>query len=107
MLRHMELILRFEFKFGPFSVYQLCKFLKNTLVDPIAYKNVHTNVKKLYDLKLVEELSGHFPRGAKYYKLSNRGWFNLIKNGSLYSDSYLGRRSLIDLYDNNIFFKTF
>ena len=91
MLRYMELILRFEAKFGPFSVYKLCKFLKGALEEPIAYKNVHTNVQKLYVLGLIQELAGHFSRGAKFYKLSNRGWFNLIKHDTLYSSSYLGR----------------
>lgn len=57
--------------------------------------------------RLIEEIPGHFSRGAKYYRLSNSGWFNLLKDTNLYSNSYLARRSLIDLYDQNIFFKTF
>jgi hypothetical protein len=107
LLRCLELLLRFELKFGAFSVYQFCNFLKKTLVRGFAYKNVHANVQKLHNLGLVEGITGYFPRGAKYYKISSRGWFNLINKDILYASSYLGRRCLIDLYDHNIFFKTF
>ena len=39
------------------------------------YKNVHKRVKRLQELKLIEEIRGKYPRKAKPYKLTSRGLF--------------------------------
>ena len=38
-----------------------------------SYKDVHKRVKRLEELKLIEQISGHFERGAKHYRITPYG----------------------------------
>jgi hypothetical protein len=98
-------LLEYEIDNGPFSVYKIYSSFKKTLRKPKAYKNVHQWIQKLYSLDMIEEVPGSYPRGAKFYRISNGGWLNLIIDGTLRFTGY--EQALIKYYDQNIFFKTF
>ena len=51
------------------SVYGIFKELGKT----IAYKDVHKRVKRLLQLKLIEQIDDHFERGAKHYRITPYG----------------------------------
>src|SRR6266496_433102 len=70
-------LLRYEMENGPFSVYKIYSDFKNA-PKPRAYKVVHQRLQKLYSQGVIEEIHGSYPRGAKFYKISNGGWLNLI-----------------------------
>jgi len=40
---------------------------------PASYKNTHKRVKRLAQLKLIEEVKGKYERGARYYRISTYG----------------------------------
>lgn len=45
---------------------------------PASYKNTHKRVKRLAQLKLIEEIKGHFERGAKHYRVSTYGLISYV-----------------------------
>ncbi|MFZ0512579.1 MAG: hypothetical protein WAM14_13305 [Candidatus Nitrosopolaris sp.] len=59
------------------STYEIFKMLDTVSVatrnKPASYKNTHKRVKRLAQLRLIEEIKGHFERGAKYYNVSTYG----------------------------------
>jgi len=68
----------------PASAYRIAGRLKNGFIDtpvgivtadikPMAYKNVHKRVIRLYSLGLIEKIEGNFTRNAKNYKLTTKG----------------------------------
>lgn len=52
------------------STYEVFKILNTaslaTRNKPASYKNIHKRVKRLIQLKLIEEIKGQFVRGAKF-----------------------------------------
>jgi len=40
---------------------------------PASYKNTHKRVKRLAQLKLIEEIKGNYERGARYFRISTYG----------------------------------
>lgn len=95
---------------GPFSVYQIYSNLSNRGQN-MAYKNVHPKLQKLYSLGLLEgaEYHGRSIHGAKYYKVSSKGWFNLIANASLINFRSVASsvmKATKKYYSNNIIFST-
>jgi DNA-binding MarR family transcriptional regulator len=61
----------------PKSAYTIFSLLKEKN-RPIAYKNVHTRIKRLEDLKLIQKSQGRFARRAIKYKLTTQGLFHLL-----------------------------
>ena len=61
----------------PKSAYTIFSILKDK-GRPIAYKNVHTRIKRLEKLKLIQKSPGKFARGAIKYKLTTQGLFHLL-----------------------------
>ena len=60
------------------SVYGIFKELKGEAeeygrIKSSAYKDVHKRVKRLAQLKLVEQINEHFDRGAKHYRITPYG----------------------------------
>jgi hypothetical protein len=63
----------------PMTAYRLWKILEiNKARHKMAYKNVHKRVKRLYELGLLQEVKGEYPRNAKPYKLTSRGLFEML-----------------------------
>jgi hypothetical protein len=77
-------IVMWELDNGPFSVYQIYNNMSNR-GENMAYKNVHQKLQKLYSQGLLggAEYHGRSIHGAKFYKVSSKGWFILIVNASL------------------------
>jgi hypothetical protein len=61
----------------PKSAYTIFTILKDKN-RPIAYKNVHTRIKRLEYLKLIQKSPGKFARRAIKYKLTTQGLFYLL-----------------------------
>jgi hypothetical protein len=59
---------------GHTSAYKICLVHKKEY-GPIAYKNVHRRIKKLFNANLIEDvkIEGGFKHGARNYKLTTRG----------------------------------
>src|SRR5439155_2128818 len=67
-------LLRLELSAGSFSAYKIYSILKSQGA-PMAYKNVNQKVRKMLTLGLIEEIKGGFiQHGAKYYRVSSKGW---------------------------------
>ncbi|HEY9385850.1 MAG TPA: hypothetical protein VIP70_02330 [Nitrososphaeraceae archaeon] len=98
-------LLEWELKFGPFSVYKIYSQMKKQ-GDSIAYKNVHQKIQKIFSLGLIEEVEGKYLHGAKFYRISPKGWVNLIINGAL-TYSRIRRQVITKYYNTNIILKTF
>jgi hypothetical protein len=99
-------LLNWELFFGPFSVYNVHRQLRKS-GTPIAYKNVHQKLHKILALGLIKETREVFAEhGAKYYKISLNGWFNLILEGAFFPD-YIYELVIRHNYDSNIIFRTF
>jgi DNA-binding MarR family transcriptional regulator len=62
---------------NPKASYTIYSILKEK-GRPMAYKNVHTRIKRLEDLKLIDKAPGKFARGAIRYKLTTQGLFYLV-----------------------------
>jgi hypothetical protein len=87
---------------GHKNAYQMRSLLKKE-GTPMAYKNVHRRIKKLFEANLIEEIKieGGFKHGARNYKLTTRGL--------VYIFSELGavlNINKISTYSENILFKT-
>ncbi|MGH9986944.1 MAG: hypothetical protein ACRD8W_23615, partial [Nitrososphaeraceae archaeon] len=56
------------------SVYQVFKQLTDIrpglIKSGLDYKNVHARIKRLVELKQIEQLKKHFERGAIHYKIT-------------------------------------
>lgn len=56
---------------------------------PASYKNTHKRVRRLVQLKLIEEIKGHFERGAKYYRVSTYGLISYMGRVISESDGHI------------------
>jgi hypothetical protein len=104
-------IARWEVDNGPFSVYQIYTNIKDR-GENMAYKNVHQKLQKLYSFGLLEgsEYNGRSIHGAKFYRVSSKGWFTLIINAYLISPlssiASTVRKAIQKYYTDNIIFST-
>lgn len=87
---------------GQTSAYKIFSILK--IRSPMAYKNVHSRIKNLFNLNLIEEIKteGGFKHGAINYKLTTRG---LVCHFSEIGSPHEGNIFLS--YSENTLFKTF
>ena len=69
-----ELFLKFFANSESYSAYQI--YIK--MEKGMAYKNVHTRVKRLLELNLITQIEGEFKKGAKFYKISPYGLIHYI-----------------------------
>lgn len=79
---------------GPKSAYQIFKRLKlmaSTKTRSMAYKNVHTRIKRLQELQLIERVKGNFKRKAIKYRLTSRGLFQRLLISPSLDWSFLNR----------------
>lgn len=68
---------------------------------------MHQKVHKILTLGLIKETREIFAEhGAKYYKISLNGWFNLIVQGTFYPN-YMYELAIKHNYDSNMIFRTF
>jgi len=98
-------LLQWELKHGSFSAYKIYSHLKD-IEDFIAYKNVHLKIRKMFSCGLIEEVEGKYFHGAKFYRISPNGWFNLILRG-VFNYAPICKLAITKYYDDNIIFKTF
>jgi hypothetical protein len=98
-------LLQWELKHGSFSTYKIYSHLKD-MEDFIAYKNVHLKIRKLFSCGLIEEVEGKYFHGAKFYRISPNGWFNLILRG-VFNYALICKPAITKYYNDNIIFKTF
>ena len=73
---------------------------------PMNYKNVHTRIKKLEKLNLIEKTPGRFSRGAIQYQLTTQGLFYQVSKRPEHELELLSLKELIENYGDNIIFKT-
>lgn len=79
--------------------------------EKMAYKNVHQKLQKLFSLGLLQEVE-HNKRsfhGARFYKVSPKGWFNLLINSSTLLPSSIApsiEKAVRKYYSKNIIFET-
>jgi hypothetical protein len=88
---------------GHSSAYQIYCLLKKE-DRPLAYKNVHRRIKRLFEANLIEEIKTEsgFKHGARNYKLATRGL--------VYFFSEFGgpdKHKFFLTYSENILFRTF
>ena len=106
------LILLF-FSQKPTTVYDICSYWESSkssmskrpmLYENIrrAYKNEHKRVKRLKELKLIEEVSGNYPKGAKPYKLTTTGLFQYLLLGGLEAPPTSSKTSTFTMSRENI-----
>jgi hypothetical protein len=97
------------------STYQIFSFLRSTLSNQMAYKNVHKIVKQIHSLKLIEVVGKETVKkeresihNPKYYRLTTGGIFSLICNHqfSLVSLGMDRTKKLVQNYSDNIIFRT-
>jgi hypothetical protein len=86
-----------------FSVYQLFKLFrqewetkdvttntgKHLTRMPASYKNTHKRVKRLSQLKLIEEIKGDYNRGAIHYRISTYGRIAYLANFTSEGSNYI------------------
>ena len=80
------------------TTYQCYKILNKE--KKISYKNVHKRVKKLYDLRILKEVSNTGPtkHGSIYYKLSSFGIYYIFLIGKINSSNF---ENLFENYPND------
>ena len=87
---------------GDTSAYKIYSRKKKTT----AYKNVNRRIKKLFDAKLIEEVTIHggFKHGARNYRLTSRGLVYIL------AEEYIPLNDvsrITSMYPDNILFNTF
>jgi predicted transcriptional regulator len=97
-LGSVERLFMYQLRGRPKSAYKIYSILK-AQDQPMNYKNVHTRIKRLEELGLIERAQGEFVRGAINYQLTSQGIFYLISELKLRQDE------LIENYVDNIIFK--
>jgi hypothetical protein len=64
------------------SVYQVFKRLTDVrpglIKSGLDYKNVHVRIKRLVELKQIEQLKKHFERGAIHYRITTNGLISYL-----------------------------
>jgi hypothetical protein len=87
------------------STYDIYALRKRS--SPMIYKNVHSRVTRLYELRFIEKIEKESLRGAKYYKLSTFGIFYLIYNINTFNNTLLLTKNILLNHGDNILFKEF
>jgi DNA-binding HxlR family transcriptional regulator len=101
VLGHVESLFLIKITGGHNSAYSLFSQLKSQST-PMAYKNVHKRLKRLEQLKLIEqEEEQKFKRNAIYYKLTTFGLFYILSN-----DPNSWKKDLLIKHRENIILKT-
>jgi DNA-binding PadR family transcriptional regulator len=88
----------------PKSAYRVFSFLKDQGY-PIAYKNVHSRIKRLENDMLIEKNHGKFKRRAIKYQLTTQGLFYLLSQFIEYKFGIYWSE-LWQYYSDNIIIKT-
>ena len=88
----------------PKSTYAVYSNLKEFGL-PMAYKNVHTRIKRLEELDLIEKAPGRFPRNAIHYRLTTQGLLYQISRFVSIDDTICWS-DFLHYYSEHIIFKT-
>lgn len=85
------------------SAYDI--FLRLKKRKPMAYNNVNTRVRRLHDLRLIQmvDKEGGYKRGAKKYRLTSRGLFEILMLEYNYRPAKI---SCLTRYKDNVIMKT-
>jgi hypothetical protein len=92
-----EILGHFAENGSAFSTYQIFKMFNTAKTTsgirktPASYKNTHKRVKRLVQLKLIEEIKGDFERGAKHYRVSTYGLISYVGRIITESDEHIKR----------------
>jgi DNA-binding MarR family transcriptional regulator len=73
---------------------------------PTNYKNVHTRIKRLEKLNLIERVSGNFSRSAIKYQITTQGLFHQVSKSPEHELELLSLVELLDNFSDNIILKT-
>jgi hypothetical protein len=87
------------------STYDIYALRKRS--NPMIYKNVHSRVTRLYELRFIEKIEKESLRGAKYYKLSTFGIFYLIYSNNTFNNTLLLTKNILLNHGDNYLFKEF
>jgi DNA-binding MarR family transcriptional regulator len=90
---------------GPKSAYTIWD-IRRKRGRPMNYKNVHTRIKKLEKLNLIEKMPGKFLRGAIKYRLTTQGLFYQVSKRPEHELELLSLKELMDSFGDNIIFRT-
>ena len=74
------------------STYEIFKILNTVSTrrnTAASYKNTHKRVKRLDQVKLIEEIKGHFERSAKHYRATSYGLISYVGRIITESDAYI------------------
>lgn len=91
----------------PKSVYSIRSILKDS-GHTMAYKNVHTRIKRLEELNLIEKASGkarHGRHGAINYQLTTQGMLYQVSR-FVNIDESLSWSDFLDYHSDNVIFET-
>lgn len=88
----VEIQILIEFIFNKhLSTYSIYKSYKRNLDRPMAYKNVHKRIKRLEQIKMIQQIDKNFDRGAIHYEISTYGLLYLLSSSSIDSLEYVLR----------------
>jgi len=86
-----EDILSFFF-FKNLSAYDILIIYRDDFKEPKGYKDIHHTIKRLEELRLLEQINGKHYRNKKIYKLTSRGLFQVLSNDAFLQPSFLNKR---------------
>jgi hypothetical protein len=72
-----------------FKMFNTAKTTSGTRKTPASYKNTHKRVKRLAQLRLIEEIKGDFERGAKHYRATTYGLMSYVGRIITESDDHI------------------
>jgi hypothetical protein len=100
--RAHEIFLEWILK-GHTSAYKIYLVHKNSVYRPIAYKNVHRRIKRLFQANFIEDVKveGGFKHGARNYKLTTRGLVYIFREELSIGDI----NSILLKYPDDVLFK--
>jgi len=83
----VEIQILIEFIFNKhLSTYSIYKnYKKNSLLKPMAYKNVHKRIKRLEQLNMIQSIDEIFEKGAIHYEISTYGLLYLLGSSLIYN----------------------
>ena len=81
-----QYVLRQDGKILSENVHIFQRLDSSLLGKGMAYKNVHKRIKRLAELRLIQEFDHKYPgtHGAKFYRITRKGLFFLIYSSRLY-----------------------
>jgi hypothetical protein len=104
-LGHAEKYILNEITAEPKSAYRIWD-IRRKRGRPMNYKNVHTRIKKLEKLSLIEKVPGYFSRGAINYQLTTQGLFYQVSKPPDHELELVSLDELLHNYGDNIIIKT-